>query len=250
MSLVLEIEFLTGVCRAARGPGETLPDWPPETDRVFSALVSAWGIRGERPEERAALEWLEEQSPPAIRASGYSSRCTPDVFVPPNDAKSSSTVKTYLQVLPARRLRQPRKFPVARPDDPNVEFSWAVTPDPNTIEALNEIASCVGYLGHSASLARCRFRTSEAEVSGSKPAERMVYSGRLRELEAAHHSKPSRPVIRPGTPVHPKAEPLLEHTAEWLVLEAVSGDIPDVRASAIITRILRQALMAGYKKIG
>ena len=49
MSLVLEIEFLTGVCRAAHGPGGDSPDWPPQPDRVFSALASAWGVRGEAP---------------------------------------------------------------------------------------------------------------------------------------------------------------------------------------------------------
>ena len=98
-------------------PGDDSPDWPPQPDRVFSALVSAWAARGERPEERAALEWLEEQPPPVIHASGHTSRTTPDVFVPPNDPKASKAAKTYIKVMPDRRQRQPRRFPVARPDD-------------------------------------------------------------------------------------------------------------------------------------
>ena len=71
MSLAFEIEFLTGVFRAAREPGDDTPDWPPQPDRIFSTLVPAWAVRGENSDERAALEWLEEQSPPAIHASGY-----------------------------------------------------------------------------------------------------------------------------------------------------------------------------------
>ena len=110
MSLVLEIEFLTGVCRAARGTGDDSPDWPPQPDRVFSALASAWGVRGELPVERAALEWLEGQPPPVIRASAHSARTAPDVFVPPNDPKSSKAMHTYLRVLPEHRPRQPRRF--------------------------------------------------------------------------------------------------------------------------------------------
>jgi len=253
MSLVLEIEFLTRVCRAAREPGDNAPDWPPQPDRVFSALVSSWGVRGELPEERAALEWLEGQPPPAIRASGYSARSTPSVFVPPNDPRSSMTMKTYLRVLPEHRPRQPRRFPVARPDDPNVELIWPEAPDAKTVDALNSIAGCVGYVGHSASLTRCRFLTAEAGASEpkSEPARRRVYPGRLRELEEAHCVRPQRPMIRPGAPVYsPKADLPREPLAEWLILEAVGGEIPDIRAAALVCRLLRQTLMAGYRRAG
>ena len=144
MSLVLEVEFLTGVCRAAREPGDDAPDWPPQPDRVFSALVSAWAARGEQPEERAALKWLEEQPPPAIHASGHTSRTTPDVFVPPNDPKASRAAKTYIRVIPDRRPRQARRFPVARPDDPIMAFVWQAEPEPAHFNELNALARCVG----------------------------------------------------------------------------------------------------------
>ena len=252
MSLVLEIEFLTGVCRAARGPGDNVPDWPPQPDRVFSALTSAWGVRGEIPEERAALEWLETQPPPDIRASGHSARTAPDVFVPPNDPKASKVMKTYIRVLPDHRPRQPRRFPVARPDDPTVELVWSDVPDAGVLAALNAIASCVGYVGHSASLARCCFRAGDARKNGLKPtsARRRVYPGRLQELVEAHRARPERPAIRPGAPVFQENAPSPERPGEWLVLEAVEGDIPDVRASALVCRLLRQALMAGYQRAG
>ena len=252
MSLVLEIEFLTGVCRAARGPGDVSPDWPPQPDRVFSALASAWGIRGELPVERAALEWLEGQPPPVIRASAHSARTAPDVFVPPNDPKSSKAMDAYLRVLPERRRRQPRRFPVARPDDPNVELAWPEAPDAATIDALNAIAGCVGYIGHSASLTRCRFVAGDLVQSERKPipARRRVYPGRLRELEEAHLARPDRPTIRPGAPVFAEPAHSPGISVEWLVLEAVCGEVPDIRASALVGRLLRQALMAGYRRAG
>lgn len=252
MSLVLEIEFLTGVCRAAREPSDATPDWPPQPDRVFSALVSSWAVRGEGLEERLALEWLEEQPPPEIRASLFSPRTTPDVFVPPNDAKRSKTTEKYLRVLPDRRPRQARRFPVARPDDPVVAFVWPALPEQAVLDALNGIASCVGYIGHSASLARCRFWVSDAGRFDQEtmPVQRGVYRGRLRELEEAHRDRPDRPVIRPGAPV--RTEDRSEHDSQpvWLVLQAVEGDVPDIRAVALVSRLLRQALMAGYAKSG
>ena len=252
MSFVLEIEFLTGVCRAAREPGDDRPDWPPQPDRVFSALVSAWAARGERSEERAALEWLERQPPPSIRASSYSARTTPEVFVPPNDAKQSKAATKYLMVLPERRQRQGRRFPVARPDDPLVELIWQAPPEPLVLDALNSLASCVGYVGHSASLARCRFLIADRKRRGRNPirAERRVYPGRLRELEEVHIARPERPVIRPGAPVLPERQSGSKASAEWLILEAVEGEVPDVRAAALVCRLLRQALMCGYRRAG
>ena len=252
MSLVFEIEFLTGVCRAACGPSDESPDWPPQPDRVFSALVSAWGIRGESPDERAALEWLEEQPSPNIYASGRSVRTAPDVYVPPNDPKASTAIQKYRRVLLEHRPRQPRRFPVARPDDPTVELVWPKTPDAETLDDLNALASCVGYIGHSASLTRCQFLAGTPGESDRKPepARRRVYPGRLRELEAAYCARRERPTIRPGMSVFPEGAPSPEAAAEWLVLEVVEGEVPDIRASALVCRLLRQALMAGYRRAG
>ena len=252
MDLVLEIEFLTGVCRAAREPGDDAPDWPPQPDRVFSALVSAWAVRGQRADERSALEWLEAQPAPVVYASGFTSRTTPDVFVPPNDQTISKAAKNYIKVMPDRRPRQPRRFPIARPEDPTVRLVWRTVDESEEFEALNALASCVGYIGHSASLARCRFLFDDTRnwQDRSVPAHRSIYPGRLRELEAAYRSRPSRPFIQPGAPVYANqlAEP--ETSATWLILEAIDGEVPDIRAAAPVCRLLRHSLMAGYRKAG
>lgn len=280
MNLVLEIEFLTGVCRAAREPGDDAPDWPPQPDRVFSALVSAWAARGERPEERAALEWLEAQPPPSVHAGDHTSRTTPDVFVPPNDFQTPSNDldrqkwyrdflargkrppekggheriwKQTLSVLPENRQRKERRFPVARPDDPFMALAWPAEPEPVVFDALNAIIRCVGYLGHSTSLVRCRFLSvaSPAYRHPARRARRRVYPGRLRELEEAHRANPVRPAIRPGAPVFaarsPDSAPLDD---DWLALEVIGGEVPDVRVAALVCRVLRNALMSGYRKTG
>ena len=249
MSLVLEIEFLTGACRAARSPASEVPDWPPQPDRVFSALVCAWAVRGGRQDERQALEWLEEQPAPTVHASGHVARTTPDVFVPPNDLKISKTAKTYLKVMPDARPRQPRRFPVARPDDPVMAVVWPESPGPDLRASLDGVARDVAYLGHSTSLVRCRFLLDDSATPPhpGAPARRTVYPGRLAELQEAHQANPVRPVIRPGAsasgaPVTSRAGP----STEWLVLEVIEGQPPDLRACALVCRAVRRALMSGY----
>lgn len=253
MSLVLEIEFLTGVYRGARTPASEVPDWPPQPDRVFSALVSAWAHRGGNEDERRALEWLEKQPTPTVHASGHAVRTAPNVFVPPNDFKASKTAKTYLKVMPDQRPRQPRRFPVACPEDPVMAIVWPEDPGSDLRGSLDGVARDVSYLGHSASLVRCRFlRGGSMRLSqAGSPAQRRTYPGRLVELEAAHHANPVRPDIRPGTSVFRETLTMEgESRSPWLVLEVIEGETPDLRASALVCRTLRQALMSGYRRVG
>ena len=136
MTLVLNIEYLLGVAFAARDRSSDAPEWPPQPDRVFSALVAAWGARGDQNEERQALEWLELQSSPEIIASDGHPRTAPIAFVPPNDAESGRVGNPA--VLPSMRSRQARRFPAFRPDDPVVSLVWHdATPDSDTLAALN-----------------------------------------------------------------------------------------------------------------
>ena len=253
MSLLLEIEFLAGVCRAARGPASGVPEWPPQPDRVFSALVSAWAARGERDDERSALEWLETQVAPTIHAGEFTARTAPDVFVPPNDRRSSSAEKIYLRVMPDMRPRQPRRFPVASLEDPVMALVWSVEPEPDLLRTLDAIARDVGYIGHSASLVRCRFLCGESSAANhsAMPAQRRVYPGRLAELQRAHDANPRRPMIHPGSAVPRTSTPDSDpRVPGWLVLEVVDGVVPDLRAAALVSRVLRRTLMSGYRGTG
>ena len=151
--LALEIEFLSGTYRGTRGPGDTTADWPPQPDRIYSALVSTWAGRGEHPAERAALEWLEAQPPPTLHASDHTARTAPSTYVPQNDPRAGPK---HLHAVPEHRHGKPRRFPAARPDDPRMTVVWATQPADAILEALNAIAADVSYLGTTMSLVRFR----------------------------------------------------------------------------------------------
>lgn len=81
----IEVNFLTGRYVATAHNNRRRTEWPPHTARLFSALVNAWAEEGRDPAERAALEWLEAQDPPAIAASGAIPRRAVSHFVPVPD---------------------------------------------------------------------------------------------------------------------------------------------------------------------
>lgn len=256
MSLLLEVEFLTGAYRGAEEPASPLADWPPQPDRIFSALVSSWAARGGNDEEEDALKWLESQEPPSVHASDCWFRNAPDVFVPPNDPQVSRTPATYQQVLPATRRRQPRRFQAACPRDPTLTIAWQAEPDERCIEALRRLAHDVSYVGHSTSLVRCHFTLGVAEDlrHPAAPPRRVVYSGRLEELESAYRVNGVRPVIRAGATVAPDLDSATSadrrtEEPEWLVLEVMSDWRPDLLASGVLCRDLRRTLMSGYRQI-
>ena len=83
----IEVNFLTGRFVATCHNDRRQPEWPPHPARLFSALVAAWADADEPDSaERAALEWLESQAPPAIAASEAVPRKVVSHFVPVNDA--------------------------------------------------------------------------------------------------------------------------------------------------------------------
>jgi CRISPR-associated protein Csb2 len=251
MTLILEIEHLLGVAFAARGPADEAPDWPPQPDRVFSALVAAWGSRGEQPDERRALEWLEAQPAPDIAASAGFPRSAPTVFVPPNDPETGRIGNR--SVMPALRRRQPRRFPAYRPDDPVVRLVWrGAVPDAAMLASLNALAAATPYVGHSASVTRCHFRQQDAVPEKTLTPHRGVYRGRLSELERSYRSG-QRPAPGDEIQTEESGEKPAPHgifSERWLILEHVSGDMPDLRAVALVTKALRKALMAGYERAG
>ena len=256
MALVLEIEHLLGVAFAAQGPDRSESDWPPQPDRVFSALVATWAARGEAPAEHAALEWLERQDPPRLAASGASHRAAPTAYVPTNDPASGQ--KGNKAVMPATRSRQPRRFPAALPDDPIVRLIWP-SADDAPLGALDALARDVAYVGHSASLTRCRFLVADLPQA-TLAARRRIYPGRLRELEARFAAGRRPP---PGHDVvHLQSQPRPAAAPAWLVLQLTDersdaerrGDPTrltiDLRAAPIACKALRDAIMSGYGQAG
>lgn len=258
MALALEIEFLGGVCYAAIGPDSGAADWPPQPDRVFSALVATWAAHGQPDDERRALEWLEALPAPLCRHGEHDGRSSPVAFVPPNDP-SVGRAKLAGRVLPALRNRQARRFPASRLRDSLVHHYWSVEPDESTLAALDRLARDTAYVGHSASLTRCRFsRATPSEGVELRPAGRRVYPGRMRELCAAYarfersadkKDRPSPGAMVSPTPSAPAPRPGV-FSDQWLVLEHLDGQMPDLRAAPLVARGIRLALMSGYGQLG
>jgi CRISPR-associated protein Csb2 len=250
--VVLEIEYLSGVSFAAIGPESKMPDWPPQPDRVFSALVASWAARGKSHEERQALEWLERLAPPQILASRAEPRTSATVFVPPNDPRSDKQ-KHAAGVLPSSRRRQPRNFPATRPYCRTVQLVWNETPIDGTFGALQCLARDTSYIGHSASLTRCHFVLDRDVVDQSfgEWAGRWVYKGRLEELEKAFANE-RRPL--PGMRAKPAPDKRKirnnPYSDRWLLLEHVAGEMPDIRACALVAKTVRDTLLSGYQTIG
>lgn len=259
MSLLFEIEYLSGVCFAAIGPDSDVPDWPPQPDRIFSALVATWGARGEDDHEGRALEWLEAQATPIIEASGAFPRTAPTSFVPPNDPETGRSGTA--SVMPTLRPRQGRRFAAARPGAPVMRLRWMnAVPDEKTLTFLQRLASDTAYVGHSASLTRCRFRRSDTSPpADARQADRGVYPGRLAELRRSYEvfvasgGRKGRPLQGARVRVQ-KREPAAPYPGAFgshcLILEHVDGEMPDIRAAGVVARAIRDALLSGYKRIG
>jgi len=282
--LVFEIEYLLGISFAAIGPDSPEPDWPPQPDRIFSALVATWAARGQSDIEAKALKWLEKQSTPHILASAAEPRTAPAVYVPPNDyeirtgellkvkwyrdflskgvspPKEGGHKKLWLEawsVMPDQRKRsglKERSFPATRPHDPLVYLIWQEAfSDEAIFSALDALARDMSYIGHSKSLTRCRFLLDPdaPDLSEARRPERRFYPGRFSELRRSFDAgrRPS-----PGARVAPERDKTRERNnvfaSRWLILEHVNGYMPDLRACALVARSIRDTLMSGYNKAG
>lgn len=243
--LALEVEYLSGVAYAATARGDQA-DWPPQPDRLFSALVASWAARGERPGERRALEWLERQEPPRIAAAEASARHVVKVYVPPNDDRAHAP-----SILPDRRRRQERHFPASLPKHPCVAFAWPADTDAETLQALDALARDTSYLGHSAALVRCRVtvvKTLESTLPTTL-ARRRVYPGRLAELERQFKAK-RRPA--PGMAVPTEPQPASGEVRRsvfgrtWIIFAEAGGARPATQAAPIVAKTLLKTVLSGY----
>src|SRR5437763_3390059 len=146
------VRYLMGRSVAAAWRSREEPDWPPHPDRVFMALVAAYGETGATADEGAALRWLEGLPRPHLKVclrATYRSAVT--VYVPVNDTADPVQKGKPLGAmgsLPFGRIRQPRQFPAAVPEEDTFYLVW---PDADlTVEhrpALERVCGKVTYLG-------------------------------------------------------------------------------------------------------
>jgi CRISPR-associated protein Csb2 len=175
------IRYLTGYSGAFDMAAQQ-PEWPPHPARVFMALAASYFETGEDPDERAALEWLERQPAPTLRASEASIRSAFDVFVPVNDTAAGIV----------NRPRQPRQFPKCRPDTDVVYLEWGSGESVEIRAALAGLCGKVTRIGHSSSLVYMWIANTVSDESlalwqptsfGGEARLRVVEEGFLQYLE-------------------------------------------------------------------
>jgi CRISPR-associated protein Csb2 len=203
--LAIEVEFLMGRAVISQWGDRTRAEWPPHPQRLFSALVSAYGELGAQRGHEQALRWLENLPAPEIKADLCASfRSSPSYFVPVNDQpvnkhKGRSDFRHVID----RRGRQERFFPAAVPADPVIVFQWPHTPGLDEHRAtLGSLVENLTYLGHSSSPVRAclRERLTEPSLCPSEDGDvslRVPSAGRFDRLQATHELRRTNEGVQP-----------------------------------------------------
>lgn len=172
---------------------------------------------------------------------------------------SDKAVTTASALLPERRTRQVRTFPVVLPETPTFAFLWPITDLSPHRAALERLCERVTRMGHSSSLVRCTLVDGDLTPTLVPNDEgevvlRVVGPGQLDRLERAfeHHLGvqnrvlPARPqryglASKKATPL-PPVESVFSST-DWILFERVSGSRPLASRTTDLARALREALI-------
>ena len=148
----LGIRYLSGYA-AAMDLARQKPEWPVHPGRVFLAMAAAYYETGAAPEERLALEWLEQQPPPALNAGAGCERAIYKAYVPVNDNHNGIV----------GRSRQERSFPKIWLEDDTAFLTWPKDPPDQIRGALASLCRKVTRIGHSASVVQMWLVDSPAQ---------------------------------------------------------------------------------------
>lgn len=171
---------------------------------------------------------------------------------------SDKDLQTAIALIPERRTRQVRTFPVVVPETPTFAFIW---PDAEPVQhqvAIERLCARVTRLGHSSSLVRCRLAPAQSSPN-LVPSDdghvvlRVVGAGQLSRLEQAfslHQGVESR--VLPARPQRyrsafqqaaPSSLQQSVFSADWIVFERIGGSRPLASRSTDVARALRGALL-------
>ena len=212
--------------------------------------------------EEAAQRHREEPTARTVRAAEKAAAAYRAALVA-GAAVGVRTPVTELQVLPEHRNRQPRQFPVVRPDDPVVTYAWPdAALDVDQRARLDALLGRVGRLGHSATPVSCRVVDDPpppqlAPAAGGGYFLRVPRSGLLDRLEreyARHQGRGERRMpaaLQEYGPPRPRkpALPVGVMAGDWIVVEVESPHLGLTR-SLELTRAVRDALAVAYPDAG
>jgi CRISPR-associated protein Csb2 len=244
--LALEVEYLMSRVFAGTYRDRSEPEWPPHPSRLYTALAASYFESGGNENERRALEWLERQGPPLIRAGRAGEPTRTVAFVPTNYPGDGP---------PVLRGKQPRVFAAQGPSEAKVHFVWhSAEADDETKAALDGLAVRTGYLGKAASLIRMCLTDAPPEPNwipdpAGDQALRVVRPGRLAELEWLFGAD-QRPT--PG-PQHkyrctdgyqPRIEAVESVFGEMLIFRKIGGVGLPIEATLTLTDAVRNAILS------
>jgi CRISPR-associated protein Csb2 len=181
-----------------------------------------------------------------------------------NDGFSDADLEASIALMPDRRTRQVRTFPVVLPGTPTFAFLWpAADPSPHRA-ALERLCARVTRLGHSSSLVRCTLADGDLTPTLVPSDEgevvlRVVGPDQLARLERAfEHHKAVESRVLPARPqryglafekVTPSPQALsVFSSTDWVLFERVGGSRPVSSRTTDVAQALRDALIELHGK--
>ena len=250
--LSLAINYLNGrVAASTYNSGGAAVEWPPHPDRVFMALVAAWGETGQDDAGARALRWLEAQAAPSLAAGECQPRQSVRHYVPVNDDLPRAQRG---RLLPECRSRQGRQFATATLDHPVAHLIWPDADPSEHLPALQNLAAGVTNVGHSSSLVQA-YLDAAPPPANWQPVDgpggylmRVPYAGRFDDLVDAYRQG-QRPEARRWIGYRKMAadtDAAYPHSvfSDNLIIFEASGAGLDLRAAGQLTAALRNLIMA------
>jgi len=180
------------------------------------------------------------------------------------DEPSTVELNAAVALMPERRTRQVRTFPVALPGRKTFSLIWSADPGAELRAALDKLCRRVTRLGHSSSLVRCAVadRDVNPTLVPAKKGDwvlRVIGAGQLARLEsefARHEAVESRVLpslpqtyARPARCAAPEP-PRSMFTDEWIIYERRAGARVLSSRATDVTRALRAALLEANGSAG
>ncbi len=172
---------------------------------------------------------------------------------------SKEDLKRGTGLLPDRRNRQERTFPVVVPGRASFAFVWAYSDPAEHTEALRRLSDRVTRLGHSSSLVRCvlverAVAPTLVPDSTGEHVLRVVGPGQVARLQGAYaRHRAVEPRVLPATPQRygePRRDdprrPRSVFTDDWIVFERIGGMRPLASRGADLAIALRRAVIEAH----
>lgn len=219
-------------------------------------------LGGDTAIREATTKVAEATTPAAMKRTRTALEKIEKAVIAKDPRPSDKALKTATALLPSRRTRQVRSFPVIVPVSPTVAFVW---PEAEPIEhqrSLSRLCSRVTRLGHSSSLIRCNvvdreFSPTLVPDTDGDVTLRVFGPGQLKRLEEAfaiHRGTESR--VLPA--LHQRYRDITNATVriacaesvfstDWVIFERVGGSRPVSSRSTDLARAMRAALLEQHR---